>query len=284
MSKIHLGLNITQLRNPTKRGLSFMSNSSFKIGKLTGKGAAAVTCLCLAAVAAVGVYTYSRSDRASQENISAAEGAADPPEAEVQNAEAVQNNIPILPAEDLLPGEEPAEDVDSSGIEANEADENDAVNPPPAETEAPFENGEALAEGIIVRPLDGEIIEPFSDGELVKSTTLGVWKTHDGIDIAGEPGEHIRAAAEGVVTAVYTDPLWGNCIVIEHTGGYESCYYGVSDTVYVSESDAVSAGTEIGEVGNTADGESAEDTHLHFGLKENGKWVDPAAALSGYGS
>lgn len=257
-----------------------MSNSFFKIGKLTGKGAAAVTCLCLAAVAAVGVYTYNKSELESkQPELTVSDGAAEGTEnEEILGADAAQENVPLLPAEDLFPDE--AEDVDSTGVET-EATAN-------AETESvseqPFENGAALAEGIIVRPVDGEIIQPYSDGELVHSDTLNVWKTHDGIDIAGTPGEPIRAAAAGIVTAVYSDPMWGNCIIIEHSGGYESCYYGVSDTVYVSESDAVSAGTEIGEVGETADCEAAEEDHLHFGLKKNGKWVDPAASLSGYGS
>ena len=35
-----------------------------------------------------------------------------------------------------------------------------------------------------VMPVDGEIIWEYSNGELVKSETLGVWKTHDGMDIA----------------------------------------------------------------------------------------------------
>lgn len=254
-----------------------MSNSFFKIGKLTGKGAAAVTCLCLAAVAAVGVYTYNKSElQSKQPELSVSDDTA--AGEDILNAGAVQENVPLLPAEDLFPDE--AEDVDSNNIETEVTGTTEADTA----AEEPFENGAALAEGIIVRPVDGEIIQPYSGGELVHSDTLNVWKTHDGIDIAGSVGEPIRAAAAGVVTAVYTDPMWGNCIIIEHSGGYESCYYGVSDTIYVSESDAVSAGTEIGEVGETADCEAAEEDHLHFGLKKNGKWVDPAESLSGYGS
>ena len=43
-----------------------------------------------------------------------------------------------------------------------------------------------------VMPVEGEIINPYSDGELVKSQTLNLWQTHDGIDIAAEEGaDHI---------------------------------------------------------------------------------------------
>ena len=37
-----------------------------------------------------------------------------------------------------------------------------------------------------VMPVNGEILEPFSNGELVKSETLGYWKTHDGVDIKAD--------------------------------------------------------------------------------------------------
>ncbi|MCL2055571.1 MAG: hypothetical protein FWG90_14230, partial [Oscillospiraceae bacterium] len=43
----------------------------------------------------------------------------------------------------------------------------------------------------IIIPVEGEIGEPFSNGELVKSKTLGVWKTHDGVDIMAPLGAEV---------------------------------------------------------------------------------------------
>ena len=43
-----------------------------------------------------------------------------------------------------------------------------------------------------VMPVNGEIINPFSNGELVKSETLGVWKTHDGVDIKADNGTQVK--------------------------------------------------------------------------------------------
>ena len=42
-----------------------------------------------------------------------------------------------------------------------------------------------------VMPVNGEILESFSNGELVKSETLGYWKTHDGVDIKADLGEPV---------------------------------------------------------------------------------------------
>ena len=41
---------------------------------------------------------------------------------------------------------------------------------------------------LYVRPVDGEIVKPWSDGELVFSETLGDYRVHNGIDIAASVG------------------------------------------------------------------------------------------------
>ena len=37
---------------------------------------------------------------------------------------------------------------------------------------------------VYAMPLDGEVVNPFSGGELVKNNTLKEWRTHDGADLA----------------------------------------------------------------------------------------------------
>ena len=71
----------------------------------------------------------------------------------------------------------------------------------------------------MVRPADGEILEAFSDGELVKSRTLSVWKTHDGIDIAAAQGENVKSICAGTVSEVTDDPMMGITVVIDHGSG-----------------------------------------------------------------
>lgn len=124
-------------------------------------------------------------------------------------------------------------------------------------------------------PLNGEIIGSHSGGELVKYEALGEWRTHDGIDIAGEAGAEIKAAADGKVTAVTTDPLWGTVVEITHNGNIISIYSGLAPEVSVAVGDEVKGGDVIGTLGETNLAEVDKASHLHFAMKENGKFIDP---------
>ena len=126
-----------------------------------------------------------------------------------------------------------------------------------------------------VMPVNGEILAPFSGGELVKSETTGVWKTHDGIDIKAERGTPVKAMNKGEVTQVREDPLWGYTVIIDHGSGIMGYYYSLSSAVAVKEGDKVQSGQTIGAVGDTAEIEAAMPSHLHFALKRNGSWIDP---------
>lgn len=126
-----------------------------------------------------------------------------------------------------------------------------------------------------VMPINGEILEPFSFNELVKSKTLGIWKTHDGVDISASIGDPVKSMNKGEVTAVEEDPLWGYTVVVDHGGGIMGYYYNLSSAVAVEEGDKVQAGQTLGAVGDTAQIEAAVGTHLHFALKRNGDWIDP---------
>lgn len=131
-----------------------------------------------------------------------------------------------------------------------------------------------------VMPIDGSIINPFSKGELVKSKTLGVWKTHDGIDISAENSTDVKSMTSGKVKQIYKDALWGVCVVIDHYDGYMGYYFGLAETVSVKAEQEVNSGDVIGVVGNTADIESLEESHLHFGVKCDGSWIDPTSVMS----
>ena len=128
-------------------------------------------------------------------------------------------------------------------------------------------------------PLEGEIITPFSNGELVKSNTLGVWRTHDAVDIAANLGTEVKAIQRGIVSEVYTNTMWGVCITIDHGDGVISSYMGLDKEVKVAEGQAVEAGHVIGLVGNTAEAEIADPPSLHFAVRRNNLWIDPIAYI-----
>ena len=124
------------------------------------------------------------------------------------------------------------------------------------------------------------MIWEYSNGELVKSETLGVWKTHDGMDIAASVGTDVKAACTGKVKEIKDDPLWGICVVIDHGDGYETHYYGLDKSLEVKEGSNVESGQKIG-VTWTIECESKLAPHLHFAVKQNGKWVSPKEYING---
>ena len=129
------------------------------------------------------------------------------------------------------------------------------------------------------KPIEGEILQPFSHGDLVKSPTTGVWQTHNGLDIAASLGEDVRAVAGGVVTQVEEDALWGVTVTIDHKNGVLSRYCNLSQGLAVAVGDAVEAGMVIGTIGSTADVESGEPSHLHLEIIKDGDYTDPEAFL-----
>lgn len=126
-----------------------------------------------------------------------------------------------------------------------------------------------------VMPLEGEILNEFSGGELVKSKTTGAWQTHNGVDISAALGDVVKASGSGVVSAVDNDPLWGIMVSIDHGNGMLTRYSNLNEGVTVQVGQEVACGEEIGAVGETADIETAEASHLHFEMTKNGSFVNP---------
>lgn len=130
-----------------------------------------------------------------------------------------------------------------------------------------------------IMPLKGDVINPFSGDKVVKSKTLDEWIMHTGIDIGAKEQTPVKAVNSGTVIEVKNDDMWGGCVVIAHSNGVESYYYNLKSAISVKKNQVVKLGDVIGVVGNTAQIEQAEESHLHFAVKKNGEWVDPASIL-----
>lgn len=124
-------------------------------------------------------------------------------------------------------------------------------------------------------PVEGEVLNEFSNGELVKSKTTGAWQTHNGIDISASLGDIVLSAGSGTVAAVDNDPLWGITVTIDHGNGIITRYSNLNEGVTVQVGQEVGSGEEIGAVGETADIETSEESHLHFEMVKNGSYVNP---------
>jgi murein DD-endopeptidase MepM/ murein hydrolase activator NlpD len=101
-------------------------------------------------------------------------------------------------------------------------------------------------------------------------------KKHNGVDLTAPTGTPIYATRSGKVTFVgYQEKGAGNYVNIQHDNGYISTYMHM-DSYIVKRGDYVVIGQLIGYVGNTGGSTGA---HLHFGIKKNGAWVNPAYYL-----
>lgn len=96
-------------------------------------------------------------------------------------------------------------------------------------------------------------------------------KQHTGIDIQVPSGSTIVAAQGGNV--VYSDWLggYGKTVMIDHGGGILTLY-GHNSSLLVKEGQAVNKGDKIALSGSTG---LSTGPHLHFEVRENGKYVDP---------
>lgn len=131
-----------------------------------------------------------------------------------------------------------------------------------------------------IMPVKGEISHPFSNGELVKSETLGVWKTHDGCDILCDVGTEVRSMSEGVVKEIKDDALWGIYVVVEQSNGLDVQYCGLAKELNVKAGQAVKQGEILGKTGETNQCEVLQEPHLHVGVKQGGKWIDPLSIVN----
>lgn len=123
-------------------------------------------------------------------------------------------------------------------------------------------------------PLDIPIVvtSPFG---MRYHPVLGYMKGHSGTDMAADCGTIIRAVASGYVNAVSADVSAGNYVDINHGivgGNSVITEYLHMQAQYVSPGQYVNAGDALGEVGSTG---YATGCHLHFGVRENGNYVEP---------
>lgn len=99
---------------------------------------------------------------------------------------------------------------------------------------------------------------------------------HTGLDFALPLRTPIGAASAGRVVAAGWDTTgFGNRVVIDHGNGVETLY-GHLTSVAVTPGQTVQAGQQIGLSGSTG---NSSGPHLHFGVEQNGQWVDPAPYL-----
>ena len=126
--------------------------------------------------------------------------------------------------------------------------------------------------GRLAWPLRGKINSPYGYRvhPVFKTRTM-----HTGLDIDGNTGDPVRAAADGEV--LYTGWLrgYGQVVVLDHGANLTTVYAHLS-AITTSENAKVRVGEVIGKVGATG---IATGSHLHFEVRVNGDTTDPMKYL-----
>ena len=104
---------------------------------------------------------------------------------------------------------------------------------------------------------------------------FGTARFHSGLDIGGDYGLPIYAAASGTVIHAGWISGYGNTVIIDHGGGVTTLY-GHNDSLNVGVGQTVSQGQVIAMCGSTG---NSTGPHCHFEVRENGEPVSPYGYL-----
>ncbi len=124
-------------------------------------------------------------------------------------------------------------------------------------------------------PLLGKPIVTSGFGGRIHPVT-GEQSGHWGIDLAATVGTNVFSPANGTVAAVWTDSTCGNGLRIQHSDGYETVYCHLNK-VFVKNGETVKAGCKVAETGNTG---RTTGPHLHYGIKQQGGFINPTKWIS----
>jgi murein DD-endopeptidase MepM/ murein hydrolase activator NlpD len=133
------------------------------------------------------------------------------------------------------------------------------------------ENGRSLKRFFLKSPLKFEprITSRFSSSR--KHPILGYSRAHNGVDYGAPSGAPVTSVAPGVVTMAGWTSGGGRTVKVRHPNGYETEYLHLS-AITTRAGARVGQGDLIGRVGQTG---LATGPHLHYGMKKNGRYVNP---------
>jgi len=134
-----------------------------------------------------------------------------------------------------------------------------------------FELKKALGE-LFIYPVIGRLTSPFG---YRRDPFTGRKSFHTGIDIASPTGTPIKLTLDGTVSYTGYSAVYGNYVIVTHSGGYQSMY-GHMHTIKVRRGQVLNQGGIIGTVGNTG---RSTGPHVHFSIYKNGKLINPLTVL-----
>lgn len=136
--------------------------------------------------------------------------------------------------------------------------------------------GESMRKAFLRNPLDVfRISDNFNPRR--RHPILNTIRAHKGTDYAAPTGTPIRVTGDGTVTRASRYGSFGNLVIVQHAGGFETKYAHLSRYARgLSRGDRVRQGDIIGYVGTTG---GATGPHLHYEFLVNGVHQNPRTIL-----
>ncbi len=122
--------------------------------------------------------------------------------------------------------------------------------------------------GKLIRPVSGRVTKNFGQE---KHPKFGTVTFNNGVNIKAPSGAPIRAVATGKVEFVDWISGYGNCIILNHGGGYYTLYAHTAE-IFVRSGQVVSQNDVIAEVGDSG---SLEGYECHFEIRKSKQALDP---------
>jgi lipoprotein NlpD len=122
---------------------------------------------------------------------------------------------------------------------------------------------------------DRQFAWPVASGAVSSPFGMRNGSMHEGVDISAPAGTPVLAADDAVV--IYTGQLrgYGNVVILQHSGAYETVY-AHDRRNFVREGDRVTRGQQIGEIGTSG---RTSGPNLHFEVRYNNRAEDPLSYL-----
>lgn len=134
-------------------------------------------------------------------------------------------------------------------------------------------NGVALSSHTPSMPVKFDRVSDFYSASRLHPI-LNYFRPHEGVDLVAKYGTPVASVLEGRVSEIGYSPNIGNYVRIQHQNGFESIYGHLSKIRSDLTVGKIVAQKEIlGQVGQTG---LATGPHLHFGVKKDGRYIDPA--------
>lgn len=137
-------------------------------------------------------------------------------------------------------------------------------------------------EAMMALPVTGKMFKGHDATIQVYSNTMGDYRVHLGVDIATAPEAPVYAAADGKVEKIWDDSMMGTCVAVTHKDETVSIYKNLAKDLAkdITVGAEVKQGQQLGNVGDTAVVEMADEPHLHFEVTVKGLSVDPLEFFS----